>query len=107
MKLVSAEDLSERSQYVTEASDVVALEIAKLEKKNSIIYNLIIPCSLKIVEIVFGNEMRKKIAMVPPSDSTVERRISDIATDIKDLVVQEIKSSAFGLFKLNLINQLM
>ena len=55
-----------------------------------------------MIEIALRNEMKKKIAMVPLSNSTVQRRISDMATDIKDQVVQETKSSAFGLFSIRL-----
>ena len=42
--------------------------------------------------------MKKKIAAVPLSNSTVQRKIGNMATDAKDQVVQEIKSSAFGLY---------
>ncbi|XP_068205248.1 protein FAM200A-like [Palaemon carinicauda] len=55
-----------------------------------------------MVGIVLGNEMKKNIAQVPLSNSTVQRSISDMATDIKDQVVQEIKSSTFGLFSIQL-----
>ncbi|XP_068229067.1 zinc finger BED domain-containing protein 5-like [Palaemon carinicauda] len=55
-----------------------------------------------MVEIVLGNEMKKKNAQVPLSNSTVQRRMSNMATDIKDHVVQEIKFSAFGLFLIQL-----
>ena len=102
MKLISTEDFKESSQKVTEASYVIALEIAKQRKPHTIGENLIKPCSLDMVEIVLGNEMKKKIAMVPLSNSTVQGRISDMATDIKDQVVLEIKSSAFGLLSIQL-----
>ena len=102
MRLVSTEDFKEKNQKVTEASYFVALEIAKQKKPHTIGENLIKPCSLKMVEIVLGNEMKKRIAAVPLSNSTIQRRISDMATDIKDQVVQEIKSSAFGLFSIQL-----
>ena len=52
------------------------------------------------MEIVFEQEMKKKIAMVPLPNRTVKRRISNMATDIKNQVVQEIKSSVSGLFSI-------
>ena len=55
-----------------------------------------------MVEFVFGNEMKKKIAMVPLPNSTIQMRIGDMATDIKDKIVQQIKSSAFWLLSIQL-----
>ncbi|XP_068223303.1 protein FAM200C-like [Palaemon carinicauda] len=97
MRLVSTEKFKEKNDKITESSYVVALEIAKQIKKHTIGENLIKPCALKMVEIVLGKEMK-----VPLSNSTVQRRMSDIATDIKDQVVPEIKSSTFGLFSIQL-----
>ncbi|XP_042243550.1 zinc finger BED domain-containing protein 5-like [Homarus americanus] len=55
MKLDSTGAFKETNQEVTEASYVVALEIAKQKKPHTIGENLIKPCSLKMVEIVLGN----------------------------------------------------
>ena len=51
---------------------------------------------------MLGNGLEKKLAAVSLSNSTVQRRITDMAIDIKDQVVQEIKSAAFGLFLIQL-----
>ncbi|XP_064472939.1 SCAN domain-containing protein 3-like [Ornithodoros turicata] len=55
-----------------------------------------------MVEILLGKEQELKLAAVPLSNSTVQRRISDMADDIRDQVVQQIKSAAFGLFSIQL-----
>ena len=47
---------------------------------------------------MLGNEFEKKIAAVSLSNSIVQRRICDMAIDIKDQVVQKIKSAPLGLF---------
>ena len=52
MKPVSTDDFKERNLKVTEASYVVALEIANQKKPHTIGENLIKPYSLKMVEIV-------------------------------------------------------
>ena len=51
---------------------------------------------------MFGNVEKKKIAAVSLFNSTIQRRIEDMAADIRDQVVQEIKSAAFGLFSIQL-----
>ena len=58
------------------------------------------PCSLKTVKPMLGNEELKKIAAVSLSNFTIQRRIEDTAADIKNQVVREIKSAAFGLFSI-------
>ena len=51
---------------------------------------------------MLGNEEKKNIAAVSLSNSTIQRRIKDMAPYIRDQVVQEIKSAAFGLFSIQL-----
>ena len=96
----------ERPQCVicnkVDASYYLALEIARQKKPHTIGKNLIKTCSLKIVELMLGNEEKKKIAAVLLSNSTIQRRIEDMAADIRDQVEQEIKSAAFGLFSIQL-----
>ena len=102
MRLDSNGTYHEANKNAIEASYHVALEIAKQKKPHTIGENLIKPCSLKIVELMLGKEEKKKIAAVSLSNSTIQRRIEDMAADIKDQVVQEIKSAAFGLFSIQL-----
>ena len=96
MRLDSSGTYHKTIENIIEASYHVALEIAKQKKLHTIGENLIQPCSLKIVELMLGKEEKKKIAAVSLSNSTIQRRIEDMAADIKDKVVQEIKSAAFG-----------
>ena len=51
---------------------------------------------------MLGKEEKKKIAAVSLSNSTIQRMIENMAADIKDQVVQQIKSAAFGLFAIQL-----
>ena len=95
MRLDSSGTYHETNKNAIEASYHVAMKIAKQKKLHTIGENLIQPCSLKIVELMLGKE-KKKIAVVSLSNSTIQRRIEDMAADIKDQVVQETKSAAFG-----------
>ena len=42
---------------------------------------------------MFGEESAKKLNVIPLSDNTVQRHISDISDDIKDQVINEIKEA--------------
>ncbi|XP_076363315.1 protein FAM200C-like isoform X1 [Tachypleus tridentatus] len=88
-------------QKVIEASYVVALEIAK--QKNTYNWeNLNQTLSSQNDENCLGKWIGEKLAADSLSYSTVQRRISDMTIDIKDQVVQKIKSAAFGLFSIQL-----
>ena len=102
MRLDSNETYRQTNKNAVEASYYVVLEIARQKKLHTIGENLIQSCSLKIVELMLGNEKTKKIAAVSLSIGTSQRRIEDMAADIRDQVVQEIKSAACGLFSIQL-----
>ncbi|XP_064485888.1 SCAN domain-containing protein 3-like [Ornithodoros turicata] len=102
VKLDSTGAFQVAGHNVMEGSYFIALEIAKQKKPHTIGETLIKPCAFKMVEILLGKEQERKLAAVPLSNSTVQRRISDMADDIRDQVVQQIKSAAFGLFSIQL-----
>ncbi|KAE9537017.1 hypothetical protein AGLY_006824 [Aphis glycines] len=88
----------ENNHKVIEASYAVALEIAKHKKPHTIAEMLIKPYALKMVEIVLGNSQEKKIESIPLSDNTIQRRIDDMAIDIKNQVIEEIKCAQLLVF---------
>ena len=51
---------------------------------------------------VLGEDAEKKLAAVPLSNNTIQRRISYMSNDIKSQVVQQIKDAPFGLFTIQL-----
>ncbi len=83
---------------VVELSYEVALEIAKQKKPYTISETLIKPCTLKMVKRVLGDASERKIQQMSLSNDTVKRRINEISDDIKEKVIQEIKSSPTGMF---------
>ena len=102
MKLDSDGRLYETNAKILEASFAVSLSIAKAKKPHTIGETLIKPCAKQKVEIVLGKEAEKKIAAVSLSNNTVQRRIKEMSTDIKEQVVEEIRSASFGLFSIQL-----
>ena len=71
----------------------VAYQIAKCKKLHTIAEELIKPCATKMVEIMIGPGAKKKIQQLSMSNSTIRRRIDDMATDVCQQVCSEIKQS--------------
>ncbi|KAK5648387.1 hypothetical protein RI129_003279 [Pyrocoelia pectoralis] len=69
------------------ASYRVAFRVAKAGKPHTIAENLILPAVLDIIAL--------KLKSIPLSDNTIQRRISDMAADVRDQVVAKIKESTF------------
>ncbi|XP_067939772.1 protein FAM200C-like [Watersipora subatra] len=55
-----------------------------------------------MAELILRKEAEKKLAAVSLLNNTVQRKISNMANDIKNQVVQQIKLSPFGLFAIQL-----
>ena len=70
---------------------MVALRIAQEKAPHTIAEKLILPCSKDIVRCLIGDDGGKKISYVPLANDTVQRRICDIAEDIEQQAVTEIR----------------
>ncbi|CAH0563098.1 unnamed protein product [Brassicogethes aeneus] len=77
------------------ASYCVAFRVAKAEKPHTIAENLILPAALDTAEIMFGKQEVEKLKNIPLSENTIQRRISDMATDVRDQVIEKIKESTY------------
>nr|XP_022909864.1 protein FAM200A-like [Onthophagus taurus] len=77
------------------ASYRVAFRVAKAGKPHSIAENLILPAALDIAEVMFGKQEVEKLKSIPLSDNTIQRTISNMATDVRDQVIEKIKKSSF------------
>ncbi|XP_055549359.1 zinc finger BED domain-containing protein 5-like [Wyeomyia smithii] len=102
MKMDKTGSIFTTNSKTVEASYVVALEIAKQKKPHTVGETLVKPCAMKMVEIVLGNGLEKKLVAVSLSDNTVQRRISDMSVNVKNQVVSEIKAAKFGLLSIQL-----
>lgn len=77
------------------ASYKVSHLIAKSGKNHTIGENLILPATLEIVSCMFGEKEAKSIKNIPLSNDTVSRRISDMANNTKEQLVQAVRESSW------------
>ena len=62
---------------------------------------LVKPCALKMTELFYGTEQRKKLEAVPLSNDAISSRITDTSNNILAQVMEELKASPF-LFSMQL-----
>lgn len=75
------------------ASYKVAYRVAKTGKPHTTAENLILPAALDMVEIMVGKQEADKLKSIPLSDNTISRRINDMANDIPEQIVENVKIS--------------
>ncbi|XP_003376634.1 zinc finger protein [Trichinella spiralis] len=73
----------------------IAMLIAMNKKPHAIGENLVKPCIVNAVKILLGDDMAKQFKNISLSDSTVKRRIDELADDIKQQVLEKVKCSPF------------
>ena len=83
------------------ASYLISLQRAKTKKTCTIGKELIKPCILSATEQILGPEAARKFDGIPLSNNTVQRRIEDIAMDIKQQVIEEVKKSPYFAIQLD------
>ena len=78
---------------LVQASYEVAFLCMREKGSYSVPESLIKPCTIRMVELVLGNEAANKIMEVPLSNDVIAGRVADMSCNILDQVVQEIKDS--------------
>ena len=84
-----------------EASYYISLQIAKNKKPHTIGEELIKPCLLETARLVLNEGSYNKIKEISISNNTVQRRIQEMAIDIKEQVIEKIHSSPFFSIQLD------
>ena len=74
------------------ASYKVALRVAKAKKPYTIGETLVIGCIQDVCMEMLGEPAAKKVAQVPLSNDTIARRIHDLAHDMEDQLIGQIKN---------------
>ncbi len=76
--------------------------MARQKKPHTNGETLIKPCTLKIVKRVLGDACKSKIQQISLKNDTVKRRINVMSDDIKENMIEEIKSSPTDTFAIQL-----
>jgi zinc finger BED domain-containing protein 5/7/8/9 len=79
----------------TEASYLVSLRIAKTAKPHTIGETLLLPAAKDMVKVLLGSAAAEKLNTVSLSNNTVSRRIDEMASNVKEKLIQDIKKSKF------------
>lgn len=85
----------EENENALKASYKVSLQIAKAGKNHTIGESLIIPAAEEIAFCMFGEKEANLVKTIPLSNDTVSRRITDMAGNVKDQLIQIIQCSPF------------
>ena len=78
------------------ASYQMAHRIVKCKKPHTVTEELILPDAVDFVSTIIGGAT-EKLKMMPLSDDTMCRWIGDMAQDIHNQLIDEIKQQEFGL----------
>ena len=70
--------------------------MAKNKKSHTIAEELIMPAAKVLVKHVIGNEAASKSNSVLVSINTIQRRITEMSTNIKEQVITEVQGSKYG-----------
>jgi len=79
------------------ASYKVAYEVAKCTKPHTIAEHLILPAAMDMVSIMLGEAAAKQLMNIPLSDTTISRRILNLAEDINDQLIDKLEGKDFSL----------
>ena len=86
----------QQSVGIVTASYEIALLVAKNKKPHTIAEELIMPAVNVLVKHVIGDEAVSKLNSVFVSINTIQRRITEMFTDIKERIITEVQDSKYG-----------
>jgi hypothetical protein len=78
-----------------EASYKVSLKIAKAGKPHTIGQPLLLPAAKDMASSVLGEKVAKQLESIPLSNDTVSQRISDMASNIQEQLIENVKASKY------------
>ena len=90
-----------QSKSALKASYLVARRVAQTKKAFTIAEELLLPAAVDMCREMIGEDAAKKLLTVPLSNDTVSRRISEMASDIQNQVLERMKGSPFFSIQLD------
>ncbi|XP_071051367.1 protein FAM200B-like [Onthophagus taurus] len=94
------------NQKALEASYRVSYRIAKSGKPYTIAEDLIVPAVQDIAAIMFGEKEMQQISQIPLSDTTVSRRIFEMAENVENEIIMRIRKSLDSIIVSTLVQLL-
>ena len=85
----------QQSVGIVTASYEIALIVAKNKKLHTIAEELIMPAAKVLVKQVIGDEVVSNLNSVLLSNNTIQRRITEMSTDINEQVFTEVQGSKY------------
>ena len=85
----------QRSLNVVEASNEIAMLIAKNKKSHNIGESLVKPSIIVAAELLLGKDKANMLSQIALSNDTVKGRIDELSQDIKDQILDQIKRVSF------------
>lgn len=91
----SVQSFTTTNKQALEASYLVSLRIAQTGKPHTIGETLILPAAKDLVTSILGQAAATKLDVVSLSNNAVSRRIGEMAAQVKEKLIQNIKQSRF------------
>ena len=86
----------QQSVGIVTASYEIALLVAKNKKPHTVAEEFIMPAAKALVKHAIGDEAVSKLNSVSVSNNTIQRRITEMSTEIKEQVITEVQGSKYG-----------
>ena len=83
------------------SSYLISLQIGKTKKPYTIGEDLIKPCMLAATAEILGPEAANKLQAIPISNDTVQRRIIDMAVDVEEQLIEQVKKLRYFAIQLD------
>ncbi|XP_069092632.1 protein FAM200A-like [Pleurodeles waltl] len=91
-------DASVNTEFPTIASGMIwPIVLHSVKKPHTVAEELILPAAVDMVTIMLGEDAGKQLLKVPLSNNTISRRINDMADDINDQLMCNLKGKDFAL----------